>query len=159
MNQRYVKDEQNLYSKFFKETKNNFTNIDKINDVFKKELNIDIRNLLREGIVNDIKSIFAKRHVIVHNSGIVDKQYKSSIKDDYNIGDMLEISNDEIERYKQSTNHIKSVVGMPYLSEVKRSFIDKINGYFVNDYANPIVGTERIPAQGDTIYLLNITQG
>ncbi len=159
MNNKYIKENNNLFSKFYKESKNIFINFEKINEVFRKELNVNLKELLEEEIVNDIKTLFIKRHVIVHNSGIIDSQYKSSISDDYNIGDVLVFTDKEIGRYKHSTNHIKALINIQYLSEIQRTFIDRINNYFTNDYPNPIISTIKIPKIEDTIYRLNFIRG
>ncbi|WP_167829641.1 HEPN domain-containing protein [Methanosarcina flavescens] len=124
MNLKFVKNEHSLISKFYKESKNEFLNIGKMDRIFKEELNVDLKSLFNEEIYSELKIIMHKRHAIVHNNGLVDKKFLTQSGIECNLGKMIPISSEEIEKYLATAEAIVKIVKQmfdqlffPYLKE------------------------------------------
>ena len=61
-----------------KYTKNDFMNIEKANNHYKRAFSIDIKSLISSELWNDLIDIVNMRNVIIHNNGMIDSQFKST---------------------------------------------------------------------------------
>lgn len=74
---------QNTKNKYFdsiikKSTGNDFMNIGKANNHYKKALDIDLRNLISCDCWNNLLDIVEIRNTIVHNNGMIDKKFRNT---------------------------------------------------------------------------------
>lgn len=88
--------------------KNAFQNLKRGNGLYSRELGINfLQRLTQEELAFTLKS-FQKRHVLVHNSGIIDSRYVELTGEDSNlIGKRLTINKKEVVRL---TNILNSIV-------------------------------------------------
>jgi hypothetical protein len=99
MDLKFVKNEQSLFSKFYKEAKNEFINIGKIIQKFSSDLKIDLNSILEEDLIRKLNILMLKRNVIVHNNGNADNIFISQSDINCKIGDPIPIENKEIMDY------------------------------------------------------------
>lgn len=99
MNLKFVKNGRSLFSKFSVETKNDFINIGKATEKFKKELDIDLKTVFSKDEIGKIKILLLKRNVIVHNNGFVDTQFKNQSGMECQIGQPIHINAEEVSEY------------------------------------------------------------
>ena len=64
---------QNIYS----DTRNKFLNFGVTCSKFKKDLGIDLKSTIGQSAFRTLSNTYYKRHVIVHNASIIDKEYIS----------------------------------------------------------------------------------
>lgn len=86
-----------------KHTANDFMNIEKASDNFKKAFGIDIRANLDEHIWNNLVDIVNMRNMMVHNNGIIDEKFKRTktyqrVKDKSD-GRLLKLEKKDIDCY------------------------------------------------------------
>lgn len=123
LNLRHVKHGHTIIERFYNEVKNDFINTGKIRKRF-KDLGIDIKNTIGEEVVKDINLLLLKRNVIVHNNGIIDKAFLSnSGLNGCNIGSLVEISKDEIQKSINIINDLSISLEEIYINE----FLDAVN--------------------------------
>ncbi len=61
-----------------KYTGNDFMNIEKANDHYKKALSIDIKSSLSTDIWNDLIDITNMRNMMIHNNGMIDSRFRNT---------------------------------------------------------------------------------
>lgn len=122
LNLRHVKRGHTIIERFYNEVKNDFINTGKIRKRF-KDLGIDIKNTVGEEVVKDINLLLLKRNVIVHNNGIIDKAFLSNSGLNGNIGSLVEISKDEIQKCINIINDLSNGLEEFYNNE----FLDAVN--------------------------------
>ncbi len=61
-----------------KDNSNDFMNIEKSNNIYKKAFNINIREKLDKDIWNDLLDIVSLRNMMIHNNGRVDERFSNS---------------------------------------------------------------------------------
>ncbi len=96
LNMRYVQSHKSLYKRFYQESKNEFANIEKANKKYKKDLGMDIKEIMGKGMFSNLKLLQLKRNCIVHNVGIVDKTFKEQSGIKCELKDKISISKKEI---------------------------------------------------------------
>lgn len=98
MDLKFIKSEHSLFPTFYKDAKNDFLNMGKLNNKFKDELKIDIKSLFSKNTLRELNIIMLKRHAIVHNNGFADKTFieQSGIACGY--GTKIPICSEEIEK-------------------------------------------------------------
>lgn len=74
---------RNSKNKYFdsvikKSTGNDFMNIRKANNHYKRALNIDLRNLISSDCWNNLLDIVEIRNTIVHNNGMIDTKFRNT---------------------------------------------------------------------------------
>lgn len=67
-----------LYKSIRKMMGNEFMNLDKANDQYKKAFNIDLKSLIEEDVWNDLIDLVNLRNVFVHNNGYIEKTFTNS---------------------------------------------------------------------------------
>ena len=107
-----------------KDTSNDFMNIEKANNIYKKAFGINIREELDKDIWNDLIDIVSLRNMIVHNNGRVDEKFKSSSTfnrySDRVTGSLIRIEDSDIAKL------LKPVITA--ITNISNVFLDK---YFV----------------------------
>ncbi|MBU7025314.1 MAG: hypothetical protein HXS48_00115 [Theionarchaea archaeon] len=96
MNLRFVKENKSLYFKFYSDTRNDFTNFGKSISIYRRDLSIDIRSILTSDERKVMNILVNKRHLIVHNNGIVDKIFLDQTGLDLKVKDPVSIEQEEI---------------------------------------------------------------
>ncbi len=77
---RYVKREKSLLSRFLDDGKNRFINLGSSCSLYKKDLGIDLKKLLGDEKFSRLNVLMVTRNVIVHNNGIIDKEFAQTGK-------------------------------------------------------------------------------
>jgi hypothetical protein len=54
---------------------NPFQSVDKTKDIFLSQFNLDILSCLSQSEIDNLYLLFNKRHILTHNSGIIDKKF------------------------------------------------------------------------------------
>ena len=98
MNLKFIKSEYSLFPKFYKDAKNDFLNMGKLNNKFKDELKIDMKSLFGENTLRELNIIMLKRHAIVHNNGFADKTFIEQSGIACGCGSEIPICSEEIEK-------------------------------------------------------------
>ena len=125
LNTIYIKHNKSLADKFIKDCKNDFLNPDKANDRFKKELGINIKELITSDEFNILKQISAYRNVIVHNNGISDRAFiKSDIGSAYKERELVNISLDNLKVFSDTLINIFEILDLEYHKLILKSLVD-----------------------------------
>lgn len=140
MNLKFVKNECSLFSKFYKDVKNEFLNIGKLSRRFKDELDIDIKSLFGKDLYDELNLILLKRNAIVHNNGLVDKTFISQSNITCKPKTRIPISIEEIENYLsiaelliEKTNQMFSDSFYP---ELKKKIDLNLQAYYLGENAS-----------------------
>jgi len=80
LNLRHVKPEKNLTGRFIEESRNDFINIGKAKEKYKKDLGVDLARVIRKDDLRKLDLLMAKRNVVVHNNGTVDRAFLRQIE-------------------------------------------------------------------------------
>ena len=120
------------------QTGNDFMNIEKANNIYKKAYGINIRNALEKKVWTDLIDIVNLRNMMVHNNGSVDERFKSldtyKRNKDKVIGELYRLEDSDISEYLES---VVTAVG-----DITNLFLKKYyesrgmviaNHYFNND--------------------------
>ena len=75
LNTKFVRAGTSLYDKFLSDCKNDFLNPGKTNDRFKKEININYKDVIGQEHYKALLLLSEYRNVIVHNNGICDAKF------------------------------------------------------------------------------------
>ncbi|NVM30431.1 MAG: hypothetical protein HWN65_16425 [Candidatus Helarchaeota archaeon] len=97
LNLEYVKEDKNLYYRFYRDTRNKFINIGQTIKLFKDDLGINLESILGQNGKDKLNSLMLKRNVIVHNIGFIDKIFLEQSGLDYKMHQPIPIDLDEIE--------------------------------------------------------------
>lgn len=119
-----------------KYTGNDFMNIEKANDIYKKAFGIEIRKSLSSAVWNDLLDIVNLRNMIVHNNGQVDKRFESMPtfirwKDRVD-SHLLRIEDEDISKLLSSVIDAVTIVSNLYLKE----YYQRRNRVIANHYFN-----------------------
>lgn len=119
-----------------KQTGNDFMNIEKANDIYKKAFGIEIRKSLTPTIWNDLIDIVNLRNMMVHNNGLVDNRFKTSStyarwKDRVDVT-LIRIEEEDISKFVLSVVDAVTVVSNLYLKE----YYERRNRIIANYYFN-----------------------
>lgn len=129
----FVKNEHSLFSKFYKESKNDFVNVGKGKEKFNSELNINLDLLLGTEILKELNVIMLKRNVIVHNNGIADKPFTNQAGIKCNLGQPIPISTEDISHYISTVetlvNKIKEEFDISVFPELLKKASFHLNKY------------------------------
>ena len=119
-----------------KQTGNDFMNIEKANDIYKKAFDIEIRKSLSPTIWNDLVDIVNLRNMMVHNNGLVDNRFTTSStyarwKDRVDVT-LIRIEEEDISKLVSSVVDAVTVVSNLYLKE----YYERRNKVIANYYFN-----------------------
>lgn len=115
---------------------NDFMNIVKTNDIYKKAFGIEIRKNLNSAIWDDLLDIVNLRNMIVHNNGQVDKRFETTPtfkrwKDRIDIP-LIRIEDEDIAKLLSSVIDAATIVSNLYLKE----YYQRRNRVIANCYFN-----------------------
>lgn len=116
---------------------NDFMNIEKANDIFKKAYDINIRERLDKHIWTDLINIVNLRNMVVHNNGSVDKRFKSTqtylrLKD--RIDDkLLRLEDADITHYLASVINAVTCIANIYLEKYNLQRNAAIANFYYNN--------------------------
>jgi len=130
MNVRYVKENKSLYKKFYLDSKNDFINLGKATQKYKNDLSIDLKSKLNKTERGSIDLLLNKRHLIVHNNGVVDSTFLSQTGLNLKIKDLVPIELDEISGNVNLIRHVIKMVGFSYKRDVGKELIERINNQY-----------------------------
>lgn len=115
---------------------NDFMNIEKANDIFKKAYNINLRDAVEKQIWTNLIDIVNLRNMMIHNNGSVDERFKSthtySRLGNRVEGKLLRLENADISNYLESV--------MAAVTNITNIYLDKYylqrNAAIANFYFN-----------------------
>ena len=97
-----------------KNINNDFLNVDKANEHYKKALNLNLKNKINQSDWLDLIDLANMRNTIVHNNGFIDNKFKSSLSykrlEKLIKGDLIFLSKDTIKYYILKVNTVINVV-------------------------------------------------
>lgn len=142
LNLTIVKSGISKVDKFEKECKNDFINLNKTVDRFKKELNINLKELLSQEDRKTLSNLFAYRNVIVHNNGKVDSKFKDLTKCKEDKGSTIELTDDDIERSLKVAQLLVSKTSELYIDVYETELLEVINDRMRMRYYKGLVPME-----------------
>ena len=120
-----------------KHTANDFMNIEKANDNFKKAFGIDIRASLVEHVWDSLVDIVNMRNMMVHNNGIIDERFKQTktyqrmmAKSD---GRLLKLEKKDVDYYFSDIIIAVAVISDLYLRNYYKYRNIVVANYYFND--------------------------
>ncbi|MBR6921146.1 MAG: hypothetical protein IKH51_03015 [Clostridia bacterium] len=119
-----------------KQTGNDFMNIEKANDNFKKAFEIDIRKHLKQDVWNDLIDIVNLRNMMVHNNGNVDDHFKNTPS--YNrckehvVNTLYKLEDNDIATYLKSVIDSVNVITSLYYQKYYQLRNNVVANYYFN---------------------------
>lgn len=135
-------DESNEYNTYIekvirKHTGNDFMNIEKANNNYKKAFDINIRELLDKQIWNDLIDIVNLRNMMAHNNGMVDEHFKSTPTytrlNDHIIGQLFRLEDSDIAKYLNSVIIATTEITNAYLEKYYVQCNATVANYYFNN--------------------------
>lgn len=119
-----------------KSSGNDFMLWEKANDHYKKALDINLKEITSEECRKNLTDLVNIRNVIVHNNGMVDERFKTSLTyqriGDIVSGDLIFLTEELIAKYLGSVLELVSAVE----AEFNSFFMNEIHGVVANFYFN-----------------------
>jgi len=120
-----------------KNTGNDFLNIEKANIHFKRALNLNLREMVRESNWIDLIDLVNMRNTIVHNNGLIDEKFKktksySHLKDIIK-GDLLFLDDKEIEHYLKIVCEVVKAIAELFEEKYNEQKYSIIANYFFHN--------------------------
>lgn len=85
---------------------NDFMNVDKANNHYKKAFGINLKDLLEEQVWNDLIDMVVLRNMMIHNNGRMDERFKSTPTymrlQDHVEGDLFRLEDTDLAKYLKS---------------------------------------------------------
>lgn len=118
-------------------TKNDFMNIEKANNDYKKAFNINLKTILDKNVWNDLIDVVNLRNMMIHNNGFVDKQFKTTptyqrVKDRVT-GELFRLEDDDIAKYLSSIFRAITSISNVYLQKYYFYRNTVIASYYLNN--------------------------
>lgn len=118
-------------------TKNDFMNIEKANNHFKRAFNINLKSILDKNVWNDLIDVVNLRNMMIHNNGFVDKQFESTptyqrVKDKVE-GNLYRLEDEDIAKYLSSMFKAVTSISNVYLEKYYFHRNAVIANYYLNN--------------------------
>lgn len=117
-------------------TGNDFMNIDKANEHFKKAFDINMKSKLDENTWNDMIDIVSVRNMIVHNNGRMDEHFKTTKSykrlSNHIEGNLFKLEESDIKKYIKSLTEAIVDISNAFLEQ----YYDNRNKVVANYYFN-----------------------
>lgn len=119
-----------------KSTGNDFMNIEKANNHYKKALNINLRSVISDDCWSNLLDIVNMRNTIVHNNGMMDEKFKKSPT--YNrikkivSGNLIFLNQDNINHYLKYVTEIVSTITVFFNEKYSICKYSLIANYYFN---------------------------
>ncbi|MBP1920167.1 hypothetical protein J2Z34_002665 [Youngiibacter multivorans] len=119
-----------------KSTGNDFMNIEKANNHYKKALDINLRSIISDDSWNNLLDIVNMRNTIVHNNGLMDEKFKKSPT--YSriqklvSGDLIFLNQDNINHYLKYVTEIVSTIAVLFNEKYSICKYSLIANYYFN---------------------------
>jgi hypothetical protein len=126
MDLKYVKNNETLFKKFYKDAKNEFINMGKINQKFDEDLHLNLKLIFGEDLFKELNILMLKRNVIVHNNGFADKTFKENSGIKCELSRPIPLSIRETKRNFKMVNTIVEKFQLEYGKLIAPDFINKI---------------------------------
>ena len=125
-----------LKSIIHKTTGNDFMNIEKANNHYKKAVNINLKTLITKESWESLIDIVQIRNTLVHNNGMMDARFKKS-KTSFRIrklikGDLIVLDNKEINKYYKCVSELIFVIANTF----NLQYQSKLHSLIANHYFN-----------------------
>ena len=133
----YLGARDNYISKLInKSNGNDFMNIEKANNHYKKALDINLRSHIDNDTWNDLIDLVNIRNTIVHNNGMADKKFKSTktfsnIQENIN-GELIFISAELVRKYFSQVQKVADIIGKLFEERYAIKKYDLIANYYFN---------------------------
>ena len=127
MSVRHVKEGESLYWRFHSESKNDFSNLGKSMQRYRRDLSIALKEKLTRTELKSLNLLFNKRHVIVHNNAFVDQVFLDQTGLNLPLKGPLPIDAREIERGIDLLRKVENALGSQYKKEVGGWVIEMID--------------------------------
>lgn len=134
MNLKYVKIHETLFTRFSNESKNDFINISKTQKRFIRDLQIDFKSIFDKDEIKIINQLFLKRNAIVHNNGYVDSIFLSQSGIDSELGNLIPIEDDDLQKYSFIIWKIVETIGRECDSIVRLEFNNRVIDCLEHDF-------------------------
>lgn len=119
-----------------KQTGNDFMNIQKANNHYKKALNINLKTLLDINSYNLLTDVCSIRNVLVHNNGFIDDKFEnSSTYPKYKhlvIGKMLFLSDSIINEFYFAITELLEILESLFNQYYEKNIYSQIANYYFN---------------------------
>lgn len=119
-----------------KETKNDFMNIDKAINHFKKELKINFKKYIEDDIRKSLIDMVNIRNVFIHNNGIIDQRFRNSVTYERVSkkieGNLIFITESDINKYLNAVLNAITI----FEGQVQNIFHEKMPEIIANHYFN-----------------------
>lgn len=126
-----------------KQIKNDFMNIDKANEHYKKALDINLKDIISQDVRLSLKDLMEVRNIAVHNNGKIDEKFKRSntyfrlrqcVK-----GDFIFIHPEIIAIFLSSVLELANAISAIYQNYFHKEKFSMISNYYFNlDNVNEI---------------------
>lgn len=118
-------------------TKNDFMNIEKANDHYKKAFDINLKTILDKSVWNNLIDVVNLRNMMIHNNGFVDKQFETTptyqrVKDKVE-GNLFRLEDNDIAKYLSSIFQAITCVSDIYLEKYNFYRNTVIASYYLNN--------------------------
>ncbi len=141
LNIRYVKKDKRLIDLFYASTRNDFQNMDKASKHFNNELlKINLKDLIGKTKYQKLDRILLKRHVIVHNMGLIDRQFLDNNHNKLKLGD--QVTSDHInEPYKVDIGVQVPITYDEVIEgyDIAIDLVTAVNKIFIDEYCIELV--------------------
>jgi hypothetical protein len=130
-------DDQFIKKIIQKYTGNDFMNIEKASNDYKKAFGIDLKNILDVEVWMTLEDIVNLRNMIVHNNGRIDARFKTTKTFSRNktniVGDLYKLDKDTIMKYFANLIIAMADISNIFLNRYKASVNSTIANYYFNN--------------------------
>ena len=123
LNTRFVAHNNTLFDKFVRDCKNDFLNPGKANERYKKEISLDLMQLLGNIDYKKWVELAEYRNVIIHNNGLCDAKFISTGIGSYKLHDTITLSQNEIKDYIQVVDRIVKTLDFEYCHVIQEYIV------------------------------------
>lgn len=145
---------KNLRTDYFdsiihKTTGNDFMNIEKANNHYKKALKINLRTLISTECWDSLLDIVQIRNTLIHNNGMMDKKFKDSKTfsriSDIISGDLIFLDDNNISKYLKDVVEILSAITKLFNNQYQSQLHTFVANYYFNAPPEIITTNKWIP--------------
>lgn len=137
LNIRFVRYEKSLFQRFHSDVRNDFLNIGKAKQMFKKDLDIDLDNEIGKDTLAQMNLLILKRNVIVHNLGRADSIFLSQSGVACKLRQPIPITFKEIEELIAAIEKIGATLETILANEMKEYRSERLKLYFAHPFYIP----------------------
>ncbi len=115
---------------------NDFMNVEKANNHYKKALGINLRELISKDCWENLVDVVQIRNTLVHNNGIIDNKFRKSKTfsriNSLISGDLIFLDNKDIDMYLKNVIEIINAITETFNSQYRKQLHFLISNYYFN---------------------------